>query len=80
MDSKLIKCYCSTLPIQEQDPLSIYVQRVGGWISIQILSVDYYVPAEYAYMLELYDPNIRRMPQLDYYAAGSAYNYMQRGL
>ena len=54
------------MPIAEQDPLSILVQRFGGWLSIQYDCVDYYIPEEHAYIVELCDPLIIRKANLDY--------------
>ena len=62
----LYQCYRSYLPIQDQDPLSIFVQRKNGWLSIRNDCVDYYIPEEYAYMLHMYDSNIKRVQPLDY--------------
>jgi hypothetical protein len=54
------------MPFRDQDPLSIYVQRRAGWMSVGAMYVDYYLPKEYAYMLYLYDSQIERKPNLDY--------------
>jgi hypothetical protein len=54
------------MPFTEQDPLSIYVQRKNGWMSIRNDCVDYFVPEEYAYMLYMYDSAIKRIQPLDY--------------
>ncbi len=63
----LIECYRSyMMPYEQQDPLSIFVQRKGGWMSVRPDSVDYYIPKEYAYMLYMYDSHIKRLPLLDY--------------
>ena len=69
----LVQCYRSRMPVLEQDPLAIYVQRKGGWMSIGMDSVDYWIAQEYAYMLYVYDPAIERKSALDYYAAGPLY-------
>jgi hypothetical protein len=63
----LIECYRSyMMPYQEQDPLSIFVQAKGGWMSVGPISVDYYIPHDYAYMMYMYDSAIKRLPKLDY--------------
>lgn len=65
----LIQCYRSyMMPFTEHDPLSIYVQRMNGWFSVGLWSVDYYISEEYAYMLYVYDANIHRLPSQDYLA------------
>ena len=61
-----ILCYRSYLPFTEQDPLSVFVQRVQGWFSVGIYSVDYYIREDYAYMLYMYDSTIHRLPMQDY--------------
>jgi hypothetical protein len=63
-----LQCYRSYMPLTEQDPLSVFVQRVQGWMSVGLYSVDYYVPEHYAYMLYMYDSSIQRLPNLDYIA------------
>ena len=62
----LYTAHRSTRPFSEQDAISLYVQRIGGWISIRVDTVVYIVPEERAYMLSLFDPAIERFPQLDY--------------
>jgi hypothetical protein len=62
----LVKCYRCRMTVLDQDPLSIYVQRKGGWMSVGYGYTDYYVPEEYAYMLYVYDSNIERRARLDY--------------
>jgi len=62
----LVKCYRSYLPIVEQDPLSLYVQRVGGWLSVSYGFVDYFIPELYASMVFIYDGHIKRNSKLDY--------------
>lgn len=62
----LIECYRCHMPIAEQDPLSIMAQRLGGWLSVSYIWVDYWVPEDRAYLLFLYDPNLERLPKLDY--------------
>ena len=62
----LVKCYRSRLPTVEQDELSLYVQRVGGWLSVSYGYVDYYIPEPYAMMAALYDSHIERISRLDY--------------
>ena len=54
------------MPIKDQDPLSIYVQRKGGWMSVNYDSVDYFLPEQYASMLYLYDSSIERRAHSDY--------------
>lgn len=54
------------MPIQEQDPLSVFVQRMQGWMSVGIYSVDYYIREDYAYMLYIYDSAIHRLAEQDY--------------
>lgn len=66
-------CYRSRSDWTVQDPLSILVQRLGGWLSIRCDCVDYWVPEDRAYMLFLLDPNLQRKPELDYLAAGPMY-------
>jgi hypothetical protein len=53
-------------PFKLQDPLSLYVQRVGGWFSTRPDSVIYTVPQETAYMLYLFDPHLRACPHMNY--------------
>jgi hypothetical protein len=62
----LYTCYRSYMPFKDQDPMSIYVQRKGGWMSVNYDSVDYFLPSDYAVMLYLYDSRIERKPKLDY--------------
>ena len=62
----LVLCYRSYLPIVEQDPLSLYVQRCGGWLSVSSGHVDYYIPEPYASMAAIYDGQIKRLSRLDY--------------
>ena len=65
----LVKCYRSYrsyLPIVEQDPFSLYVQRVGGWLSVSYGHVDYFIPELYASMVFIYDGHIKRISKLDY--------------
>ncbi len=41
----LVKCYrLRSRDWQELDRLGLYVQRVGGWISIRVDAVDFFVP------------------------------------
>ena len=54
------------MPIKDQDPMSIYVQRKGGWMSVGYDSVDYFLPEQYAGMLYLYDSQIERRAHSDY--------------
>ena len=54
------------MPLVDQDPLSIYVQRKGGWMSVGKYSVNYYIPEDYAYMLYMYDSQVVRKPKEDY--------------
>ena len=67
-EPQLIVCYRSRAPWDIQDPLSIMVQRLQGFLAIRFDCVDYFVPQDRAYMLHLYDPNLERKPELDYYA------------
>ena len=62
----LYTAYRSTKPVTEQDEISLYVQRIGGWLSVRVDTVVYIVPEERAYMLSLFDPSIQRYPELDY--------------
>jgi hypothetical protein len=62
----LVECYRSYLPIVEQDPLSLYVQRVGGWLSVSHGFVDYYIPEPYAVMALMFDGHLKRRRELDY--------------
>jgi hypothetical protein len=61
-------CYRSYMSFRDQDPMSVFVQRVQGWMSVGYASVDYYVPEQYAYMLYMYDSAVRRLPGQDYIA------------
>jgi len=54
------------MPFTDQDPLSIFVQRKNGWMSVRNDCVDYFIPKEFAYMLYMYDSNIKRQQSLDY--------------
>jgi hypothetical protein len=63
-----IQCYRSYMSFTEQDPLSVFVQRVGGWFSVGLYSVDYYIPESYAYMVHMYDGDIHRLVSQDYIA------------
>ena len=49
-----------------QDPLSLLVQRMGGWLSIRADSVLYWVPEHTVYLLYVIDPHLERLPRLDY--------------
>ena len=62
----LVKCYRSYQPLEEQDELSLYVQRVGGWLSVSSGFVDYWIPEPYAQMAPMLDSHIKRLSQLDY--------------
>lgn len=62
----IYQCYRSHMLFRDQDPLSIYVQRVNGWFSVNRDSVDYYVPEDRAYMLYMYDSSIQRKSHKDY--------------
>ena len=62
----LITCYRSYLPYTEQDPMSVFVQRVKGWMSIGMYSVDYYIREDFGYILYMFDPKIHRLPNQDY--------------
>lgn len=62
----LYQCYRSYMPFTDQDPLSIFVQRKNGWMSVRNDCVDYFIPKEFAYMLYMYDSNIKRQQSLDY--------------
>lgn len=62
----LYHCYRSYLPILEQDPLSLLVQRLGGWFTPRQDCVDYFVPESYAYMCYLLDSSLVRQAHLDY--------------
>ncbi len=48
------------------DTLGFLVQRLGGWISIGYLYVDFYVPENTSYMLWLVDDQLTRRLDLDY--------------
>jgi len=62
----LVKCYRSYQPLEEQDELSLYVQRVGGWLSVSTGFVDYFIPEPYAVMALMFDGHLKRKSQLDY--------------
>ena len=64
--SMRIQCYRSHMSNLEQDPLSLFVQRVGGWMSVGIGCVDYWVPEPYALMIYMYDPTVERRSGDDY--------------
>ena len=61
-----IHCLISGLPFEQQDDMSLFVQRVGGWFSIKRETVEYYIPERYAFMLYMYDPKLVRQSLLDY--------------
>jgi hypothetical protein len=63
----LVQCYRSRQPLQLQDALSLYVQRVGGWLSVSSGYVDYFIPEQYAVMVPLLDSHIERKSHMDYY-------------
>ena len=62
----LVLCYRSRLPLTQQDQLSLYVQRMGGWLTVSSGYVDYYIPEQYALMVPLLDSHIERRSRLDY--------------
>ena len=57
------------MPLLEQDPMSLFVQRIGGHMHIRRSSVDYYVPysMKIDMIMRLYDPDILRVYALDEY-------------
>lgn len=42
------------------------VQRLGGWLSVHYIYVEYWVPEDRAYMLNLFDLELVRLQQSDY--------------
>lgn len=62
----LYTCYRCYAPLDQQDPLSIMVQRLGGWLSVHYIYVEYWVPEDRAYMLNLFDLELVRLQQSDY--------------
>lgn len=62
----LYPCVRSRAAWHIQDPLSLLVQRLGGWLSIRVDSVLYWVPETHTYMLYLLDPQLEREDHLDY--------------
>lgn len=62
----LIICLRSRLPILDQDPMALYVHSFNGWLVVRNDCVDYYINADRAYMLYIYDSHIERIPRLDY--------------
>lgn len=61
----LMVCLRSFLPIEEQDSISLLVQRLNGWFTVRNNCVDYYIREDYAYMLHLCDSQLSRIPMLD---------------
>ena len=57
------------MPLSEQDPMSLFVQRIGGRMHIRRSSIDYYVPCSMKIdmIMRLYDPDILRVYALDEY-------------
>ena len=64
----LIVCYRSRADWSVQDPLSLLVQRLEGWLSVRCDCVDYWVPESRAYLLHFIDPNLERRSDLDHIA------------
>lgn len=65
--SMLYCTYRSRLPIEVQDPIGFFVQRVGGWFSVRPDgSVDYSLPEQWGYLIWAYDPLAERLPRLDW--------------
>ena len=62
----LYKCYRCYAPISKQDPLSIMVQRLGGWLSVHYVYVEYWVPEDSAYLLHLYGLELESIALHDY--------------
>lgn len=62
----LYTAHRTTRPLDEQDAISQYVQRIGGWLSIRADTVVYVVPSDRAYMLSLFDSSIEPYPQDDH--------------
>lgn len=75
----LYPCLRSHLPLAEQDPLSLLVQRLGGWMAPSIIWVDYWVPEDRAYLLYTLDPLLEPLPRLDYVDHRDRSTGLQRG-
>jgi len=59
-------CLRCCLSLDQQDSISLLNQRLGGWMSVGYVHVDYYLPEHLGYMLYLIDPNLTRQVKLDY--------------
>lgn len=65
--AELYTSYSSRMyPLELQDTMSLYVQRVGGWLSVRYDHVVYTIPNDYAYMLYMFDPQLQRLAREDY--------------
>lgn len=59
-------CYHSYSNWDTIESLWLLVQTLNGFLSVQPLGVEFYVPERYGYMLYLIDAELIRRPSQDY--------------
>ena len=62
----LYQTYRTRLPVEDQDPIAFFVQRLGGWMSVTPLGTEFSVPEQWGYLLYAFDPHIERTPRRDW--------------
>lgn len=66
MDYVRYACLLSRSDNSVKDQLGFLTQRLNGWFEPNLFDVEYYVPAQYAYLLYCIDPHLEPLPQRDY--------------
>ena len=62
-----IHCYRSWADLAEQERLWLFVSRTGGWMSLGLGWIDFWVPEKYSSLFCLM-ARLERRPDLDYLA------------
>ena len=63
-----IICYRRYKGAFEDDYAFQLVQKLGGWVSMRVDSIDFYVPEDRASLLLLLGSGWQRRPEVDYIA------------
>ena len=62
----LIQCYRASLGTPWDDHCYNLMIKLGGWSTIGIIHIDYYVPEDRSFLLTLSHPKLERRVSQDY--------------
>ena len=63
----LYTCYYTDAHFEDQDSISIQVQRLGGWLAVRLYRTYYWIPEPYRWICHLYgDLHLVRCAKEDY--------------